>query len=651
VIHTPYTPYFFDAFMAAHGAIGVMLAALLWWTFRRPSVAGLLLLVAIALATVAPAAGDFARGLGDKTPPHDIIGTVLLSSAALVVPALLLLRRPVLAVVAAVVAWALSEAPRVLADSTLEICALHLVWIGIVLGLLLRRNEADVVSPVPLADPPTARRDDVLLFLFAVVAATIVSIWVLQRADGSADEWAYTFQAYVFAKGHLYAPSPPCEPAFQSFYVFETLGREFSQYTPGWPLFMAPFALFRAPWLAGPVSHGLMAVGVARVTRRIARLDGHGTAARVAASGRVAALVATLGTSLLLLGGSRFSHMMVAAQFMWILEALLVLRDRSTTGPHRVRWAVALGALVAWLGATRPADGALLSSGLFLYALYGLAQRRYGARDVVAALGGLAVVGFVMLLILRIQLGKWFTTGYSLEAVFHPWNIVKYDVPSSREIKYALPLATGSYIFFPCALGVGLAGLLSLRRDATGVMLALFASMTAFEVYYQFLDLNRAHDWGYGPRYISPIVIPVAIGMGIAFGRLAESASRHAQGVSAGAAGGPWAVAAVAMAVTLVRLWPLLYPGIYDHVRRHDAVNARVRELGLHDAIVLTRPGTTGFSSQDLTENLPIMLYPDQDALVAIDTSPGIAQCLRRNFPNRRLYFAGGVTPVVIRPE
>ena len=46
-------------------------------------------------------------------------------------------------------------------------------------------------------------------------------------------------------------------------WVFRHNGHAFSQYTPGWPLFMAPFSRLGLIDLAGPVVGGIMAVGVA----------------------------------------------------------------------------------------------------------------------------------------------------------------------------------------------------------------------------------------------------------------------------------------------------------------------------------------------------------------------------------------------------
>jgi hypothetical protein len=644
VVHTPYTAFFGDAFMAAHIAIGVMLIALTWWLFPKTSGARLLFIGAILLVTTAPLLPDFVRGLGAKTPPVRIQQVALLLSSCLVVLAVLSLRRFVLVVVACAMTWLLVKMPDWLDDSMTEICALHAIWIGVALGLVRRRAPMDQAEG---ADTSSYGDHDVFIFIAAMLAAVVASIFVLQRADGSADEWAYTWQASVFAKAHIYGSVPPCDTAFQNFYVFESVGKLFVQYTPGWPYFMTPFAFFGVPWLAGPASHGLMAVGVARVARSAVRLDGRATRARVSAAGLLAAGVATFGTTILLVGASRYSHVFVAALFAWAIESVLVLRTPNLSRDRQVRWGLVFGSVVALMGATRPADGATLSVGLFFYFVYCLVRRRIGLRAFIATCAGFFFWGGLTLLILRIQLGTWFTTGYSLDKIIHPWAVAKYSWPRPSEWKFSMPLATGSYAWFPCSLALGFAGLMSLRRAASGIITMMMVGFVCFDAYYQSIDLGRGFDWGYGPRYSVPFAVLMAVGTGVALAPLAENARRRAHAHSALYAGGPFAIVLCTMVVTVIRLWPLLYPGIYQHVQKHDSLNARIREMGIHHAVVMTQIGATGFDVLDLTENLPLDLYPNQDVLIAIERNPDSTRCVRQAFPTRAIYRATG-SPVVI---
>jgi hypothetical protein len=634
--------------MAAHIAIGTLLLAILWWTFpRRHLFLRTVFFVAIVLVIVAPTAGDFARGFGATELAVTTERDLLLCSVVASFFGLLFARRWAMAVVAVAVGVAFAKLEKSLLDSATELCALHLVWLGVALGVCRRHAEVDDVGGPERPHSSFAFQDGAI-FAVATFAAIIVSTFVLARADGSADEWAYTWQAAVFAKGHAYATPPPCENAFQNFYVFESTGRLFAQYTPGWPYFMAPFAAMGAPWLAGPFAHGVMAVGVTRVARTAVRLDAHGTKARELAAGWIAGLVATFGTTILLCGASRYSHVFVAAMFAWSIEALFVVATPGVDAAKKKWWGVVLGSCIALMGAARPADGAMLSVGLFVYFVYAFSRRRVGLAATLGTIGGLAFWGGLTLLVLRLQLGSWFTTGYSLNKIIHPWNTTKYGWPTASEWKFALPLATGSYAWFPASLAVGAAGLASLRRRASGIVVVLVVAFFAFETYYQYIDLGRGFDWGYGPRYELPFVVHMAVGMGVALAPLAASMRAHTTRLGAFHAAGPFAICLATLVVTVVRLWPLLYPGIYAHVHQHNSLNQRIRDMNLHHAIILAQVGTAGIDPLDLTENLPIDLYPNQDTLIAIERKPEFTRCIRANFTDRALYKASGNPPTIV---
>src|ERR1019366_6627971 len=106
-----------------------------------------------------------------------------------------------------------------------------------------------------------------------------------------------------------------------------------------------------------------------------------------------------------------------------------------------------------------------------------------------------------MLDILRLQLGKWFTTGYSLNAVLHPWNIVKYSKPLPNQWKYGLPLATASYCWWPCSMSLCLAGLAMLRGRALGLVTAFVFGCLPYIAYAEYLDRRDvAHHRATGRR-------------------------------------------------------------------------------------------------------------------------------------------------------
>jgi hypothetical protein len=169
-----------------------------------------------------------------------------------------------------------------------------------------------------------------------------------------------------------------------------------------------------------------------------------------------------------------------------------------------------------------------------------------------------------------------------------------------------------------------------------------------------YLDLGqRGYDWGYGPRYLMLLLVPMAVGGGVAMAPLTIAAVEHATaGKSALARGGPLALAAFAVISGWLRTAPLVWPTVVEHTRRHSGLQRAIKESGIHNAIVLAPKGTTGFSDQDLPTNLPFDLYPDPDVIIAIDRQmpAEAAQCLTQAYPGRRLYGADGYDEVHLTP-
>jgi hypothetical protein len=442
-------------------------------------------------------------------------------------------------------------------------------------------------------------------------------------------------------------------------YVFESTGRLFSQYTPGWPLFLVPFVWIRAVWLSGPVSTGIFAVGMARLARSAVRAFGKDdmppSPRLVQIAGTWGAVLATMGPMVLVNGGSRYPHVFVCGMYAWTLEAVLMMTTPGLSRRAQVEWGILLGTVAVFDVAARPADGAFVGLGAALVLLYYVARRQVGWRAFVAAAVGTAFWVGIMLVILRVQLGKWFVTGYSLNATLHPWNVVKYSKPTPSQWKYGLPLATAAYCWWPCSASLGLAGLAMLRGKARSLWFACALGCLPYIAYTEYLDLGqRSYDWGYGPRYLMVLIIPFAVGGAMALAPLTVAAlDRRGAGRSALARGGPLALAIFAVVSGWIRIVPLVWPTVADQTRRHSGLQRAVEDAHLHYAVVIAAPGTEGFSDVDLTTNLPLDLYPDQDVVLAIDRQMPreAAMCLRAEFPDRRIYTATGANEIHITPS
>jgi hypothetical protein len=654
-VHTPYTLDFIGAFMVAQSCAALMLTAfLLFGAFSFPS--RVLLFFGGWLATLAVLIAPTATSLGIVLKA-DVFRDTLAFSALLATLGAVVARRPVVAGVALLAELPLWWVTGYLKESNSELAALHLAWIGLVVGLLARRPAAGQTEAPGEDVEGSYRRHDLAFFALATFLAALVSVFVMGKHEGSADETAYAFQAAILAKGRAYAITPRCDRFLATFYVFENLGHLFSQYTPGWPLFMVPFVWVRAIWLSGPFSMGFMVWGMARLGRSAMRCcpgeEGPPSPKVIRAAGTWAALLSMLGTSILINGGSRYSHVFVTGLYAWTLEGLLVVTTPGLGRRRQMHWGVELGCMSALMLATRPADGAFLGFGAALVLVYALARRRVGWRALACATTAFAVCAGAFLVILRLQLGTWWKTGYSLTPVYYPWMAVKYSMPLPNEWRYGLPLATGAYCWWPCSLPLGLVGLATLRGGARRLVIAMALGCLPYMAFMTSLEFGRGFDWGYGPRYAMVLLVPMATGCGVALAPLTVAARRHSlRGGSALAAGGPLALAIFAVASGWLRLVPLLWPPVADHTRMHSALQRAVENAHLHDAVVIAQPGTTGFSPLDLATNMPLDLYPDQDVILAVDQGTPVeaGACFRAAYPQRKLYSAWGVDDVRIAP-
>jgi len=641
----PYTSEPLEAFMAAQTSAGLTLGALLWFRKLAPPVSTLLFGAGIALAVAAPVSADFLTGVGFRLEPEHA-KLILKIAAGCTTLAALLTRREWLSIVALVGEGTLWQITNYIQDSDRELAVAHLAFFGLLLGVHWRTLGPPRVAAATehARDPGPPWRpwvDDLAAFGIATLLGTIVCWVLLGAGTDSADEWGYTFQAALFAKLRAYGAVPPCTDAFESYWVFEHLGRRFAQYTPGWPMFMSPFFIARAVWLAGPVSFGILVAGVARLTRRAAAGFALGakppTEGEVRAAGRFAAAAMLLSPMLLINAGSRFPHEFVAGMFVWSIEALFALSSDDLPPSLQLRWGAVLGGASAMLLSARPGDGATLGVGLFLYFVYALARRRIGWRPVAAAAVPFALVTGVTLVILRLQVGTWFSTGYSLAADIRSWAKPAYSLPKPNEFKAGIPLGTGSYCWWPCSPAMGLMGLVALRGRARRITFVLAVGLLAMLALYTMAEFGRGWDFGYGPRYTLPTTVPMAVGAGLVFARVwAEVASPSPDRAAVAA----FAVGAVAVLLGVIRIAPLLYTYAYADVHAHNRVPRALEPAHLRGAIVVAEPGVSNTAPMDLTENLPIDLYPDQDVLIANDHDPGTVQCLKQNFPHRALFKA-----------
>jgi hypothetical protein len=645
-VHSPYTPNQLDALMAAETSVGIALTAIAWARPMRPRIASILLVASAWAAVLTPVTGSFFTSLGVDVGDEHLRHMIRLSSVLAAVGALFSRRKLVgfVGVVGGVVMWRVRD---LILASDWDVAGGNLCLIGLLLGLQYRTTRQYHLPETNPGPAPGARpqwKDDIAIFAIAMGLGAFVATYLLHRHTNSGDEWADTYQAALFAKGRAFEEVPACAEAFRSFWVYQYQGRSFAQYTPGWPLFMAPFVWIGAVWLAAPASLGLLAVGVARLSRRAAAGFSKGTRKPserdVRAAGWFGALALTLGSTMLINGGARYPHVFVAAMFAWSVEALFSISDPAV--PKGVQWlhGAILGSCAALMVSARPADGGTLGVGLFFYFVYAAARRRIGLRAALAAFLGAALWGGLSLVILRAQLGVWFKTGYSLNAIFYPWNTVEFSWPKPDEVRASLPLASGSYCWWPCSPAIGLAGLAALRGRAQRIAFVMALSFAPFLAFYTACEIGRHSDFGYGPRYEFPTVVPMAVGTGLMVALLWGQAHRAGRAISAFRAGGPVALVLLAAVLGIVRVAPLVYPGNVTDIHDHNLLVDAIVTEKLHDAVVLAHDGIANVEAMDLPENLPLSLYTHQDVLIARQVSAESDECVRKHYGDRKIVHA-----------
>jgi hypothetical protein len=638
-MRTPYTSNPAEAFAIAHTSSAFVLAAIV--LARKPAVAAQLLWnAAIFLVALQPFAVPLANGIGYHPSPEAAHAWLVLSGIALTVGTVFTGRLRLI-VTSTVLHVLLTLGERYFTESESELAGLRLCAIGLVVGLHMRGSTRPPTPPDPL--PRSHVVDDAFLFVTMTGVAAAVAHFVLRRGIDSADEWAYTFQAAIFAKLRAFSHKPQCSAALQNFWVFWKDERVFSQYPPGWPLVIAPFVALGVPWLAAPVAHGGLAVAVARLTRRILHRSGsNGRAIRIA--GFVAGGCVATGGMTIVNAASRFPHTFVCMAFALATEAALVAEEAENR--HRYRAAVVVGVVLALVTGARPLDGAALGLGLAVHALGSLVTRRLSWSAAALALLGFFVVFGGQLVILRLQLGAWFKTGYTLTSTFHPWVGFGISIPNPNEFRFGVPLATGAYCWWPVTFAAGLAGIASLRGEGRRAIRVLSIAVALLLIGYSLQEMGRGEDFGYGPRYEMPAIVLFAVGMGAVLGPILAEA-RLGRTRSALAAG----IVGLAIPAGVVRLVPLLYPDTYRDVAARNVVFDAIKRHGIHKAVVTVRERQTISAALDLTQNLPVDLYPNQDVLVVRYVDEAEDQCVRAAFPDRTFYALKPGDPLGLVPE
>src|SRR5258708_5337877 len=208
------------------------------------------------------------------------------------------------------------------------------------------------------------------LAFFTFAAAAVVSKDIFERLPKLEDEFAYLYQAKIFAGGHTYVlRNEPVKVFWQPFVIQpetspDNVLKRFAKYTPGWPLLLTLGVLLGQPWIVNAVLGMLCVVIVYRLGREI--FD--------ETVGVVSALLLAISPMALMLNATLMSH--VPAMFM--AEVFVYGYWRLTRhGKRRYAWAALSGLALGPMLSTRPLSAAAIAAPVVLHAVSRLIDAQF----------------------------------------------------------------------------------------------------------------------------------------------------------------------------------------------------------------------------------------------------------------------------------
>jgi 4-amino-4-deoxy-L-arabinose transferase-like glycosyltransferase len=164
-----------------------------------------------------------------------------------------------------------------------------------------------------------------LCVALAFAGSLIVSYDVFERLPHLEDEFAYLYQARIFARGEVAIATPQPIRAYWQPFLLDVNDHRFAKYTPGWPLILAAGARLDAPWMVNAWLAMLTVALVYRLGREV--FD--------PTTGAVAALLTASSPAALLLDGSLMSH--TASLFFTTLFLYAFWRVEKGGSPQRTQ--------------------------------------------------------------------------------------------------------------------------------------------------------------------------------------------------------------------------------------------------------------------------------------------------------------------------
>lgn len=349
------------------------------------------------------------------------------------------------------------------------------------------------------------RRPRALTWLVALLA-TIVYASVARLILGGRplliDEIIQSYQALIYASGHLSLALPAHPEFFSATHLIDFPDKVYSQFPAGGPAFLALGVLVGSPWLVGPVLGGLAVVAFGACLRRLEPAPGTALAAL---------LLFAFAPFMAFMSGSWMNHVPT-------LFAILV-GSAGLAGmllEPKARWnsAVACGLGFGIAAAVRPEDAVAFAIPAAAWLVLGIRSRRVGPGALAVAAVAFAVPVGALLWVNAATTGAPLRFGYEVlwgpshGLGFHraPWGVAHTPARGVQLISlYILRLQTYLFEWPIPSLLAAIAALWYARRIAPFDRYLLAAAAALLGLYFAYW-----HDGFYlGPRFVF-LLLPVA---------------------------------------------------------------------------------------------------------------------------------------------
>jgi len=439
-----------------------------------------------------------------------------------------------------------------------------------------------------------------------LLAALLVYFVLTQKFPISGDDYAYTYQATLFASGKLYARDPlydlghPLHGCIATNCIMDYHGHRFSVYPPGWPALLAVGTALGVPWLVNPLLGAVLCFLILTYIER--RMDKKLV--------NVAWLLVTSCLFFVFYSASTRNHVATA---LFIFAAFLFF-DEAEQSPQRARpWLFVAGALLGYSSLIRYIDWIPLGVWIGISLL-----RRGRVAELVAFAVGFLLLAVGNLLYDMLLCGNPLTvpaalSGPSTVAGMH----AHLAISPIGFVRTAVRLVNLIWIFPPVLLLFVFLGRYRPTPKAE-MYLALFLMNIGIYFFYPW------GNGGPGPRYLLAYFPFLLLAMVDLYRWICDEKRTRARQL--------WTLGMI----TLV-IGNLIFTGLEAHTMywRRD-IERTVQQAEAGKRIIFLKTGTYQTRADDLTRNPPVLSNAENLYLNWCDQSARDAFLIL--FPGRKIF-------------